>query len=126
MVPGQTINRNVDGTDFKITGENNTAKINGFPVTVEDYKKVLGGENVTLKAEGKDAVLSSSGKNIMMDGKSITDGSTISMGMSYRSPMSPMTASMLKGLGAGPSSGSSSSSGIFLKKRFRMLELIYN
>lgn len=111
MVPGQTINRNVDGTDFKITGRNNTANINGFPVTVEDYKKVLGGENVTLKADGKEAVLSSSGKNIMLDGKSITDGSTISMGMSYRSPMSPMAANMLEGLGAGPSSGSSSSSG---------------
>ncbi len=116
MVPGQTINRNVDGTDFKISGGNNTANINGFPVTVDDYKKVLGGENVTLKAEGKEAVLSSSGKNIMMDGKSITDGSTISMGMSYRSPMSPMAGSMLEGLGAGPSSGSSSSSGTLNKK----------
>ena len=106
MIPGQTINRKVDGNEFKITGENNTANINGFPVKEEEYKKVLGGENVTLKSDGKEAVLSASGKNVMLDGKSITDGSTVSMGMTYKSPM----PSLFSQLGGDQSTGSSSSS----------------
>ena len=79
LSPGVTIKRTVDGNEFVITGDGTTAKINGFPITIADYSKVLEGEKITVTADGKEVVLEAKDKKVMFDGKSFSNGDNISM-----------------------------------------------
>ena len=83
MVEGQTITRKVDNNEFIITGDGKTAIINGFPVTVAEWDTLVKGQEVTLKKDGKEAKLTFKDKNVMMDGKSLNIGSTISVGTKF-------------------------------------------
>lgn len=58
--------------------EGSPVTINGFPVTTEEYQKALDGHKVGLKnPEGKEAILSAIGKNVQLDGKSLTSGNKL-------------------------------------------------
>ena len=78
LIEGQTISRTVDGNIFTITSSGNIVYINGFPVTVDQWNQVLQGKEVKLSFQGKQAILSSVGSNVMFNGHSITMGSNIS------------------------------------------------
>ena len=74
---GQTLVRVVDGNGFIITGDGKTATINGFPVTEKEWQDAINGQPVTLKSGVKEAKLTVSGKNVSLDGNSITEGAQI-------------------------------------------------
>ena len=78
LAEGQTVTRTVDGNVFTLTSSGNIVYINGFPVTVDQWNQVLQGKDVKLSFQGKEAILSSVGSNVMFNGISITNGSTIS------------------------------------------------
>ena len=93
MMTGQTVSRVVDGNEFKITGDGTAAIINGFPVTETEWKDAMGGKNVTLKSkEGKEGVLSSADNTVKLDGKSISDGTSISMSISFKGPLTSLSS----------------------------------
>ena len=83
VAEGQTVTRTVDGNVFTITSSGNVVYINGFPVTVDQWHQVLEGKKVELSFQGKKAILSSIGSNIMLNGISITNGSSISTKISF-------------------------------------------
>ena len=101
LVDGQTITRIVDGNIFEITSYRNMIFINGFPVTVEQWNQALAGETVIILYKGKQATLVFEESNMLFNGKSITDGSSVSNHISYGSSSSSSSSR---------SSGSSSSS----------------
>ncbi|XP_023325317.1 uncharacterized protein LOC111699020 isoform X5 [Eurytemora carolleeae] len=103
LVDGQTITRTVDGNIFEITSYRNMIYINGFPVTVEQWNQALAGETVIILYKGKQATLVFTESNMLFNGKSITDGSSVSNHVSYGSSSSSS--------GSGSSSSSSRSSG---------------
>ena len=78
IADGQTVKRTVDGNIFTITSSGNVVYINGFPVTVDQWRRVLNGEEVKLSFNGKEAILTSIGSNILFNGLSMTNGSQIS------------------------------------------------
>ena len=88
LIEGQTISRTVDGNIFTITSSGNIVYINGFPVTVDQWNQVLQGKEVKLSFQGKQAILSSVGSNVMFNGHSITMGSNISNQISFDSSSS--------------------------------------
>ena len=93
MVPGQTLQRKVDGIEFVITGDGKTATINGFLVTRDEYSKALKGKKVTLKAkDGKEAVLDALGDDVMFNGQSFSNGMIISMVSKYAIPVKTMSS----------------------------------
>ena len=103
LVDGQTITRTVDGNIFEITSYRNIIFINGFPVTVEQWNQALAGETVIILYKGKQATLVFTESNMLFNGKSITDGLSVSNHVSYGSSSSSS--------GSGSSSSSSRSSG---------------
>ena len=85
IADGQTVTRTVDGNVFTITSSGNIVYINGFPVTVDQWNQVLQGKEVKLSFQGKEAILSSVGSNVMFNGISITNGGNISNQSSFSS-----------------------------------------
>ena len=79
----------MDGNGFIITGDGKTATINGFPITEKEWQDALNGVPVTLKSGDKQANLTASGKNVSLDGKSITDGTQIYNAISILSGAAP-------------------------------------
>ena len=72
---GMSILRNVDGNEFNISGDGNTATINGFTVTPQNWESALKGENVTLKGENETTgFLTGSEGNVILNGKSLIEG----------------------------------------------------
>ena len=65
LAEGQTITRTVDGNVFRVTYSGNNIYINGFPITVDQWNQVLSGHEVTLSSQGKNAILTSNGSNIL-------------------------------------------------------------
>ena len=108
LVDGQTITRIVDGNIFEITSYRNMIFINGFPVTVEQWNQALAGETVIILYKGKQATLVFEESNMLFNGKSITDGSSVSNHISYGSSSS---SSSSRSSGSSSSSSSSRSSG---------------
>ena len=92
IAEGQTIMRTVDGNIFRITSSGNIVYINGFPVTVDQWNQVLQGKEVQLLFQGKEAILSAIGSNVMFNGISITNGSNISNQVSSSSASNLNTA----------------------------------
>ncbi|XP_023345156.1 uncharacterized protein LOC111714294 isoform X3 [Eurytemora carolleeae] len=75
---GMSILRNVDGYEFNISGDGNTAIINGYSVTPQDWKSALKGENVTLKGNNETkGFLTGSEGNVTLNGKSLIYGNRI-------------------------------------------------
>lgn len=73
-----SILRNVDGYEFNISGDGNTAIINGYSVTPQDWKSALKGENVTLKGNNETkGFLTGSEGNVTLNGKSLIYGNRI-------------------------------------------------
>ena len=71
----------VDGNKFVITREEpgTPVKINGFNVTKQDYQRALDGEIVELmNVDGNTTSLVVADGNVMIDGKSLNVGDTIS------------------------------------------------
>ncbi len=71
----------VDGNKFVITREEpgTPVKINGFNVTKKDYQRALDGEIVELmNVDGNTTSLVVTDGNVMIDGKSLNVGDTIS------------------------------------------------
>ena len=99
LTNGQTITRSVDGNVITITSSGNIVYINGFPVTVDQWNAVLKGKEVKLSFQGKEAILSSVGSNVMFNEISMTSGANITNQVSTTST----------------SSSSSSASSIILK-----------
>ena len=89
IAEGQTVTRTVDGNIFSITHSTNGVFINGFPVTVEDWNNMLGGNKITLITNGAETSLLMSGKNILFDGKSFLQGKNISSQISFLIPSGP-------------------------------------
>ena len=85
LAKGQTVTRTVDGHVFTLTSSGDIGFINGFPVTKDEWDQALAGKKVTLTSVGEKAVLSSTGTNIMFNGKSLTKGNSISTQISSRS-----------------------------------------
>lgn len=85
LAKGQTVTRTVDGNVFTLTSSGDIGFINGFPVTKDEWDQALAGKKVTLTSVGEKAVLSSTGTNIMFNGKSLTKGNSISTQISSRS-----------------------------------------
>ena len=83
IADGQTVTRTVDGNVFTITSSGNIVYINGFPVTVDQWNQVLQGKEVKLSFQGKEAILSSVGSNVMFNGISMTNGANISNQVSF-------------------------------------------
>ena len=77
IADGQTVTRTVDGNVFTITSSGNIVYINGFPVTIDQWHQVLNGAEVKLTFNGQEAILTSIGSNILLNGLSITNGTTI-------------------------------------------------
>ncbi|XP_023346674.1 uncharacterized protein LOC111715549 isoform X2 [Eurytemora carolleeae] len=78
--PCTLVDRILDFEFFTIrkAEEGSPVTINGFPVTTEEYQKALDGHKVGLKnPEGKEAILSAIGKNVQLDGKSLTSGNKL-------------------------------------------------
>ena len=88
MVDGQRITRTVDGNTFEIISSADVIYINGFPVTIDQWNQVLNGKEVKLSFQGKEAILSSIGSNIMFNGNSLTTGRHFSNKVSYGSSSS--------------------------------------
>ena len=99
IAEGQTVTRSVDGHVFTITSSGNIVYINGFPVTVDQWNQVLQGKEIKLSFQGKEAILSSVGSNVMFNEISMTSGANITNQVSTTST----------------SSSSSSASSIILK-----------
>ena len=97
LADGQTITRSVDGNIFTITSSGNIVYINGFPVTVDQWNQVLSGKDVKLSFQGKEAILSTVGSNVMFNGVSITNGSNISNQVSSSSASSSSSNSAFTG-----------------------------
>ena len=84
LVEGERVTRIVDGNIFNILSSSGSkVSINGFPVTVADWEEALNGKQVTLKFNGSQASLTAAGKNVMFNGKSLTDGEKISTQISF-------------------------------------------
>ena len=98
---GQTITRIVNDDVFTIKSDGNMISINGFPVTVDQWSQVLNGKQVKLTEHGKTASLTSDGKSVLFNGKSMTEGSKMSIQISFgnekRSPSSSAIAHSLSG-----------------------------
>ena len=77
IADGQTVTRTVDGNVFTITSSGNIVYINGFPVTIDQWHQVLNGAKVKLTFNDQEAILTSIGSNILLNGLSITNGTTI-------------------------------------------------
>ena len=93
----QTITRTVDDYTFTIIYDGNTVTINGFPVTVNDWDKALGGETVTLKSPtGKTATLTYKKPNIVFNGNPFS-GRKISNQITYgpSGPSGPTTTTQV-------------------------------
>ena len=85
MNPDQTITRLVDENVFIITADKNVVYINSFPVNVQLWEDALKGKAVKLASNGKEGILTSTGENVLLDGKSITDGKKICTEISLNS-----------------------------------------
>ena len=85
MNPDQTITRLVDKNVFIITADKNVVYINSFPVNVQLWEDALKGKAVKLASNGKEGILTSTGENVLLDGKSITDGEKICTEISLNS-----------------------------------------
>ena len=80
---GLSVTRNVDGNEFNISGDGNTATINGFTVTPQNWESALKGENVTLKGENETTgFLTGSEGNVILNGKSLIKGNLTRQKMS--------------------------------------------
>ena len=99
IAEGQTVKRTVDGNIFTITSSGNVVYINGFPVTVDQWHRVLNGEEVKLSFNGKEAILTSIGSNILFNGLSMTNGSQISNLVSSGGISSSSSNSIISGPG---------------------------
>ena len=99
IAEGQTVKRTVDGNIFTITSSGNVVYINGFPVTVDQWHRVLNGEEVKLSFNGKEAILTSIGSNILFNGLSMTNGSQISNQVSSGVTSSSSSNSIISGPG---------------------------
>ena len=102
IAEGQTVKRTVDGNVFTITSSGTVVFINGFPVTVDQWHRVLNGEEVKLSFHGREAILTSNGSNILFNGLSMTNGSQISNQVSSGSSgslSSSLPNSMISGTG---------------------------
>ena len=85
MTPDQTVTRLVDENVFIITADEHSVYMNSFPVTVELWSQALNGNIVKLSSNGKEAILSSKDKNVLLDGKSISAGKKICTEISLNS-----------------------------------------
>ena len=83
--PCANINLELDGNKFRVSrdeAEGSPVKLNGFPVTVDEYQKALDGEIVTLRADDAVAKLTSADGTVTLDGKPLTNIKQITISQS--------------------------------------------
>ena len=120
IAEGQTVTRSVDGHVFTITSSGNIVYINGFPVTVDQWNQAVKGKEVKLSFQGKQAILSSVGSNIMFNGNSMTTGKTISNQVTFGSTSSTGPDLSSSSSSSSTSSSSFSGSGKFFTIHWRL------
>ena len=93
------ITRTVDGNVFKIKSSGNVVSINGFPITVDQWNQAVAGKRVKLVFQGRNAILTSKGSNVMFNRRSLTTGKHISTMISSSSSSSSNSNSNISGTG---------------------------